>query len=165
MIQSEKPSASPKVACGGKLRATGSTTASSQRRSGSGEQPHDTVSDLARVLHSDAGEPNRLGELGEVGVGELDAKRLDPGLLHLDVDEPKSSVIEHDELDRQPALAIVSKSPIIIVRPPSPQIAIDWRPGNASAIPSALGIAWPSMPMKRSRKWALVTLLWVVDRV
>ena len=39
-----------------------------QRRPRVGEQPGNAVSDVAWLLESDAGDADRLGELGEVGV-------------------------------------------------------------------------------------------------
>jgi pimeloyl-ACP methyl ester carboxylesterase len=61
-----------------------------------GQELDDGVSDLSRVFDPDAGEADRVGDLGEIRIGELGPVRLDSGLLHLDVHELEAAVIEHE---------------------------------------------------------------------
>ena len=53
-----------------------------------------------RAVHAE-----RLGHLGEVGVGEVGAEGDEAGGLHLELDEAERAVVEHDELHRQAAVA------------------------------------------------------------
>jgi len=74
-------------------------------------------------------ETRRLRHLCEIWVDQVCSKINDAGGFHFQLDKSQRIILEDNHLDRQLQLLKQSRSPMSIVKPPSPDNEITWPPG------------------------------------
>ncbi len=91
------------------------------------------------------------GHGGEIGVLKVRAQLDEAGRLHLQRHEAENAIVEDHGLDRKILLLERDRSPISMVKPPSPDSEITCRSGCAAWMPMACGIALAMEPCTSER--------------